>query len=427
MKKILLPVICALLLPACTPAYQGEQIEVWHWMTDRVSAFDQLAQQYEEETGIRVNFELYAPSSSYSERIRAAGQTQNLPDIFGVLGEKKDLSSFINAGHIADLTPVMQREDEDEQAWVDDFFEQAIAVNVFEEDNDYDVKPGIYGVPIDIMNIPMIYNKDVLENAGLNPQRPPETWDEYIEYGKKIKDNTGVNIFASGFGETWLIESFAYNYAFNIMGQEKVMDTFRGNVSYTDPQWLQVFEIFEDVREHDLITDDSVTMQNRLAEQAFANERVAFTFNGSWCVNVYKGMNPDLNYKPMLPPRYSDEHEMVVWGAAGSSFLVNERSELKDEAVEFLKWISEEQQQVFLAEETLNLPSNRHTLDTIENEVLVEFSKIMNNATHPNIWPVTENTQVREAMNRGIQNIIIGERTAREVAENVQRIKNNVE
>ncbi|MDP2831336.1 MAG: extracellular solute-binding protein, partial [Candidatus Omnitrophota bacterium] len=89
-------------------------ISIWHWMTDRDAAFQELAKKYETLTGVKVNFELYAPSDAYSQKIRAAAQGINLPDVFGILGQKRDLVSFIKAGHILDLTFYMEA---DNNSW----------------------------------------------------------------------------------------------------------------------------------------------------------------------------------------------------------------------------------------------------------------------------------------------------------------------
>src|SRR3989338_458097 len=77
-----------------------EAIRVWHWMTDREEAFEELAARYNRTHDIPVRFELYAPSDLYVQKVRAAAQTEGLPDVFGVLGEMRDFASFINAGHI---------------------------------------------------------------------------------------------------------------------------------------------------------------------------------------------------------------------------------------------------------------------------------------------------------------------------------------
>jgi len=51
----------------CAPkeANNSKTIVVWHWMTDRQPALQELSRRYEAKTGIKVNFELYAPSDLY--------------------------------------------------------------------------------------------------------------------------------------------------------------------------------------------------------------------------------------------------------------------------------------------------------------------------------------------------------------------------
>ncbi|MBD3272333.1 MAG: hypothetical protein GF384_07335 [Elusimicrobia bacterium] len=43
--------------------------------------------------------------------------------------------------------------------------------------------------------------------------------------------------------------------------------------------------------------------------------------------------------------------------------------------------------------------------------------------TNPSIWPLDENSKVKEAFAKGIQSIIIGEKTPQHVAAEVQRVK----
>jgi ABC-type glycerol-3-phosphate transport system substrate-binding protein len=387
-------------------------------MTDRDPALQELAKKYESQTGIKVNFELYAPSEAYSQKIRAAAQGANLPDIFGVLGEKRDFASFIKAGHILDLTPYMEA---DSGKWKDNFFPKALVVNEFAADNSYGINPGIYGAPIDIMTIQMVYNKKLLIKLGLDPNKPPKTLQEFLEIGPKI-NNSGLLGMVAGWGEAWMIDCFASGYAFNIMGKDKVLATIKGEVPYTDPDWIRVLSIFRQMQGAGVLDQGLVTMVNKSAEQIFANEKAVFAFNGSWCVNVYKGMNPGLEYGAMLPPEASDKFPMAIWGGAGSSFMVNARSRNKEEAVKFLTWLTDQDQQAYLASVTNNLPANKNSLSKIP-EVLAQFARDMDHATHPNVWGVSESSLVTEALDRGIQSIIIGEKTPEEVAGEVQRVK----
>jgi ABC-type glycerol-3-phosphate transport system substrate-binding protein len=392
------------------------KISVWHWMTDRQAAFEELAKRYEAVTGVKVNFELYAPSDAYSQKVRAAAQGANLPDIFGILGEKQDFASFIKAGHILDLTPAMQAEG---ASWKKSFFPKALAVNEFFPG--YGVTPGIYAVPIDITTIQMLYNKDLFRKLGLDPEQPPQTFEEFLHIGKKIKA-ARMQGLVCGWGEVWMVNCLANNFAFNIMGRDKVLATIRGDVPYTDGDWIKVFSLFKQMQDSGVLAEGVVTMINKNAEQLFANARAVFAFNGSWCVNVYKQMNPGLNYGLMLPPRVSDKYPASIWGGGGSSFMVNARSGHKEEAIKFLRWLTAKDQQVYLSGATMSLPANKDCLSEIPVD-LTRFALDLELSTHPNTWGISEYPQVTEAMGKGIQSIIIKEKTPEAVASEVQKVK----
>lgn len=398
-----------------------KEVVIWHWMSDKEEAFLELASRYERETGVKIRFELYAPSDAYSQKVRAAAQAGNLPDIYGILGEVRDFASFINSGHVLDLTKYM---DANEGKWRNSFFQKVLMMNEFLPANQFGVKPGIYGVPIDVVNIEFLYNKDLFKKAGLDPDRPPSTWQEFIDIGRKLKAANTPGL-VSGWGEMWMIDCLASNFAFNIMGRDKVIATIKGEVSYTDPDWIRVFDLFRQMRDEGLLASGVVTMINKQAEQTFANGRAAFAFNGSWCVNVYNGMNPSLNYGAFLPPQVDSKYPVTIWGGAGSSFMVNPKSPRKEEAVKFLMWLTDNDQQIYLSEMTKNLPSNKNSIRNIP-EILKEFARNMDNTIHPSLLGVAEIPQVIEAFDKGIQSIIIGEKTPEGVATEVQALKDRL-
>ena len=54
--------------------------------------------------------------------------------------------------------------------------------------------------------------------------------------------------------------------------------------------------------------------------------------------------------------------------------FVNAESQRKDKAIAFLKWFTQREQQSYLAEATLNIPSNKYSAQDLP-EVLQDFSK----------------------------------------------------
>ncbi len=417
--------LCLFTIAGCAASEKDDPntLTVWHWMSDREEAFQELAKRYAASGQLKVKFELYAPSEAYTQRVKAAAQTSTLPDIFGVLGESRDFASFVKSGHIADLTAEFNRK-EGARIWKDKLFEKAVSVNQFLPGNEYGVTPGIYGMPLDVTTIQMVYNKRLYEAAGLDPNAPPTSWEEFVRHCRILKDK-GFPRFVSGFGEIWMIDALASNFAMNIMGEKKFFDTYAGKVPYTDPDWIRVLSLFKEMTDEKILVEGAVTMVNKTAEQTFANERAVYAFNGSWCVNVYKGMNPDLRYGAMLPPRVTNLNPMKIWGGAGGSLVVNNNSPRRDAAIEFLKWLTLDDQQAYLATATENLPANKGSLKQI-SPILAEFADDVDNTVHPNNYPVHEDPAVVEAFDKGIQSILIGEKTPEAVAADVQKVKEKV-
>ncbi|MBN1824231.1 MAG: extracellular solute-binding protein [Endomicrobiales bacterium] len=393
-------------------------VVIWHWMTDRQGTFEKLADRYFNEKGVRVLFETYAPSDVYKDKVRAAAAGRLLPEIYSPLGDKRELASYINAGYIADLTGEMDK------GWKKIFFEKSLMQNTYTEGNEWGVKPGVYGVPIDVNAMMFYYNKDLFSKAGLDPEKPPKTWKQFIETGVRLRQ-AGIQPFVSGFGEGWLIGVFAASYEWNLLGKAGLLNTIKGEIEYTDPRWIRIFGLFDEMRKNNLYASGIATMLNKDAERAFATGQAAIALNGSWAVNVYHSMNPKLNYAIMMPPKLEGaKYPVLISGGEGSSLNINPTSPNKDKAIAFLKWLTEKEQQSFLTQETRNIPSNRDAGSDLP-PVLKEFSKSINSTFEP--LQATEHWQVTNALNMGLQAIIIGEKTPGQIAEEIQKLKNSVE
>lgn len=49
-----------------------------------------------------------------------------------------------------------------------------------------------YGVPTNNETMALIWNADIFKRAGLDPENPPATWDDVVQYSKQIHDKLGI-------------------------------------------------------------------------------------------------------------------------------------------------------------------------------------------------------------------------------------------
>ena len=54
-------------------------------------------------------------------------------------------------------------------------------------------KDKAYGIPTNNETMGLIWNASLFQQAGLDPEKPPATWDDLVAYSKAIKDKTGKN------------------------------------------------------------------------------------------------------------------------------------------------------------------------------------------------------------------------------------------
>jgi sn-glycerol 3-phosphate transport system substrate-binding protein len=71
----------------------------------------------------------------------------------------------------------------------------------------------VYALPFNRSTQGLYYNKDLFKAAGLDPEKPPETWEDVIAYSKKISDPSKkqYGIYSTG-NMQWYFEPIVYQY-----------------------------------------------------------------------------------------------------------------------------------------------------------------------------------------------------------------------
>ena len=164
---------------------QAVEIEYWQYVFDaRIKAMNELIKRFEAANpGIKVKHTTF-PYADYQTKIAAAVPGGQGPDVVQLYYGWLD--NFVGAKFIQPLP---------RDAFPHDVIEKEFypIVQTMKRDGEY------YGLPTAVRTLALFYNKKLFQEAGLDPNKPPQTLDEYLEAAKKtVKRDAAGNMLSAG-------------------------------------------------------------------------------------------------------------------------------------------------------------------------------------------------------------------------------------
>jgi raffinose/stachyose/melibiose transport system substrate-binding protein len=125
---------------------------------------------------------------------------------------------------------------------------------------------------------PIVYNKDAFTAAGLDPEAPPQTWDEFLAACDAFAAQD-MPLVALGVKDTWgagrfLLDSLAQQ----VTGVGEVLQAVTGETSFTDPKYVTFFERWQEMVDHDCFPDDVASLDMYTGQQLVAQGKAGLTF-----------------------------------------------------------------------------------------------------------------------------------------------------
>jgi multiple sugar transport system substrate-binding protein len=162
----------ALALVLTAPSAFAVEIQYWQYVFDtRVQAMNELIKAFEAENpGITVK-QVTFPYADYQTRLIAAKAAGKGPEVMQLFYGWLD--NFVSGKLIQPLS----KERFPDAAIEKDFFP---IVSAMARGGNY------YGLPTAVRSMALFYNKDLFQKAGLDPDKPPQTFVELIAAAKAI-------------------------------------------------------------------------------------------------------------------------------------------------------------------------------------------------------------------------------------------------
>jgi len=155
----------------------------------------------------------------------------------------------------------------------------------------------IYGIPLSIDGLVLMYNQELFKKAGINSA--PVSWDDVLDNVAKltVKNQEG-RIVTSGIALGTASNVEHYSDIFGLFLTQNGGDIAK----LSRPEAAGALESYRRFAESDSAVWDEL-MPNSV--QAFAQEKVAMIIAPSWQVHTIKAINPELSIKivpvPMIP------------------------------------------------------------------------------------------------------------------------------
>ncbi len=146
-----------------------------------------------------------------------------------------------------------------------------------------------YGVQWDASVWGMYYRKDLFEQAGLDPESPPSTWDELRDAGAQLQD-AGVRPLAFPFQGT-----DPDSYFLPMMWQAGAeLVSSDGTPTVDTPEMEQAAEFLAGLVEDGHVSEEITGQDWESTMNTFIAGDAAIMFNGPWAVDALRNSAPDL-------------------------------------------------------------------------------------------------------------------------------------
>ncbi len=279
-----------------------------------------LVQRFNEEHDLITVEEVMVEWGEHYTRLMTSILADDPPDI--AVMHLAILRDYAGQGVLTPITDLVP-DDFDDQ-----FLEPIIEGSYFEGE--------LYAVPIDTHPFVLYYSTTVLEEAGLVDDDGnvlvPETWDELMDYGRQIRDETdhwGVAIPpGQSFGERMFI-SIYYQLGGELYNE--AADRLELDIDLASETYEILMQIYDEGL-HDAELTGAET------DAMFLDDRVGFLFNGVWNMARYPDeLDVGVTEMPLVAgdTRYTwaDSHSLV-FPATGDPARVQA-------AVTFAQWLSD--------------------------------------------------------------------------------------
>ena len=364
--------------------------------TNEAPAFKDLIKKFEAEyPNVKVEYQ-NVPFSEAQNKYKAAAQADNAPDV--LRAEVAWTPEFASLGYLLPLTGTALDTP-------DAYLPTPFSSNIYENVQ--------YGVPQVTDALGLMYNKELLQKAGVEA---PKTWDDVKAAAPKLKD-AGVDALYSATGG---YQTLPYIYSFG----GNTVDPATQKILINDPESVAGFQealtLIDDGAAVKPDPNDAYNQQMAM----FKEGKLAMMINGPWSVadvdtgKAFKGKEDNLGVT--TTPAGPDGKQGSPVG--GHNYVVSAGTKNEAASLAFVQYMNSPESQAYIATELGLLPTQTaaYDLPEVSGDATVSVWKPVVESATPRAW-IPEGGQLFTAMDEQWINMYTGKATAQEGADAIAK------
>ncbi|MBB3950612.1 ABC transporter substrate-binding protein [Aureimonas jatrophae] len=279
----------------------------------------------------------------------------------------------------------------------------------------YDNK--LWGMPYRIESLAVLYNRKHFTEAGLDPAKPPQTWEELQTAAQALTRDGRSGFAITGGGEVG--NTIFRSMPFMWMNGGGILSQDGTKVLVNSPETVAAVQFYTDFYKNKLSPASTLENDGTANRRLFIAEKVSMYQAGQFDVKSIQTENPNIDIGVMIMPHPAGKDTAAVLG--GWSFVVPKDAKNPDEAKVLVGFLSESANQGFLTD---TFPARLSAMDLprFSDPILQVYKQML-----PFGRPVPNQrnwVQISQAYFDGIQRILLGDEDAQtamdEAAEEIE-------
>ncbi len=356
--SILLVGLLAIFALSIAPALAQDPVTLTMWSRDSNQAFlRELVDMWNSSHTNQIDLTVI-PSADFVTRVGVAAAGGEAPDLLPT--DLIYVPAFVRAGYLADITDFVSALP---------FADQLIPAHMFL--GTYEGRE--YAVPFAAEGSVLLYNKGLFEQAGLDPEKPPTTWQEIHDAAKAIHA-LGDDIYGFYFSGN-CAGCNAFTFLPYIWAQGVDLLTPDGLTATVDtPEVRDALAFYQQMWNEGLIPAGAQADTGTDFFNAFTVGNIGMVGSGAFAISVLKNSFPDIDFGVTFLPGKEGGRSSF---AGGDTISVSANSQHVAESFEFIQWVLSDEIQLSMFAARGQLPLR---LDLADNEYSREDTRLITNA-----------------------------------------------